>query len=92
MVSAVWGWTEGRRTAGVRNQGIPGGEGGGALSICSGLMVAGFSLLITDQTKALRKQSQASSLPSAQPLPQLLMSRPVPQPHQMDSPYFWGCS
>ena len=29
MVSAVWGWTEGRRTAGVRNQGIPGGDGGG---------------------------------------------------------------
>ena len=35
-------------------------------------MVAGFSLLITDQTKALRKQSQAYSLPSAQPLQTVL--------------------
>lgn len=28
-VSAVWGWTEGRRTVGVRNQGVLGGERGG---------------------------------------------------------------
>lgn len=25
MVSAVWGWTEGRRTVGVRNQGVSAG-------------------------------------------------------------------
>lgn len=35
-------------------------------------MVAGFSLLITDQIEALRKQSQASPLPTAQPLQTML--------------------
>lgn len=35
-------------------------------------MAAGFSLLITDQTKALGKQSQATPLPTARPLQTML--------------------